>query len=202
MIYLKIVIFSHFHLKYIVSLLYFVITNCDQYKFNSEIHGKNTRQIKNFHQLISNLSLYQTGILNRGIKIYNNLPPFLKRTSYNSKEFKSLLRNFLYSNPFYTLDEHVNHNATAWWLYKYLWHNLVIIYTHTHLYCNYNILLAMLYMTTYTILLQSWQFLCPMVYKLSVDFMKVNEDDDDDDDDVWVHISYILYVCDRHAKLF
>jgi len=82
--------------------------------FNSEIHGRNTRQIKNFHQPISNLSLYQTGILNSGIKIYNNLPPFLKRASYNSTEFKLLLRNFLHSNPVYTLDEYVNHKATAW----------------------------------------------------------------------------------------
>jgi len=70
--------------------------------FDSEICGRNTRQFKNFHQQISNLSLYQTGILNSGIKIYNNLPPFLKRTSYNSKEFKSLARNFLYSNPVHT----------------------------------------------------------------------------------------------------
>jgi len=82
--------------------------------FNSEIHGRNTRQIKNFHQPMSNLSLYQTGILNSGIKIYNNLPPFLKRTSYNSKEFTALLRSVLYSNPVCTLNEYVNHKATAW----------------------------------------------------------------------------------------
>jgi len=40
--------------------------------FNSEIHGRNNRQTKNFHQPMSNLSLYQSGILNRGIKIYTN----------------------------------------------------------------------------------------------------------------------------------
>ena len=145
MIYFKILIFSLLHLKYIVSLLCFVITNRDQYMFNSEIHGRNTRQTKNFHQPMSNLSLHQSEILNRGIKIYTNWPPFLKRTPYNTKEFKSLLRNFLYSNPFYTMDKYINYNATAWWLginilalasklytwwlYKYLSHNLVIIYT-------------------------------------------------------------------------
>jgi hypothetical protein len=116
MIYLKILIFSLLHLQYIASLLCFVSTIRDQYMFNSEIRGRNTRQIKNFHRPISNVSLYQTGILNSGIKIYNNLPPFLKRTSYNSKEFKSLLRNFLYSNPVHTLDEYVNRKATAWLL--------------------------------------------------------------------------------------
>ena len=41
----------------------------------------------------------------------------------------------------------------------------------------------MLYITTFTVLLQSWQFLDPMAYKVSVDFMNVNNDDDDDDDD-------------------
>jgi hypothetical protein len=111
----KILIFSLLHLKYIVSLLCFVITNRDQCMCNSVVHGRNTKQIKNFHQPISNLSLYQTEILNSGTKIYNNLPPFLKRASYNSKEFKLLLRNFLYSNP-YILEEYVNHKATAWWL--------------------------------------------------------------------------------------
>jgi hypothetical protein len=98
------------------SLLCFVITNRDQYLFNSGIHGRDTRQIKKLYQPISNLFLYQTGILNSGIKIYNNLPPFLKRASYNSKEVKSLLRNFLYSNPVCKLDEYVDHKATAWWL--------------------------------------------------------------------------------------
>ena len=35
--------------QYISSLLHFVITNRDQYMFNSEIHGRNTRQIIHFH---------------------------------------------------------------------------------------------------------------------------------------------------------
>jgi hypothetical protein len=52
-------------------------------------------------------------ILNIGIKIYNNLPSFIKRTWDNSKKFKSLLRNILYYNLFYTLDKYFNHNATS-----------------------------------------------------------------------------------------
>jgi hypothetical protein len=57
----------------IFLLLCFVITLCYQYMFNSEIHGRNTRQITNFHQPISNLSLYKKGIFNMGIKSNNNL---------------------------------------------------------------------------------------------------------------------------------
>ena len=45
--------------QYIFSLLRFVITNHDQYMFNSEMHGRKARQITIFHQPISNLSLYQ-----------------------------------------------------------------------------------------------------------------------------------------------
>jgi len=41
----------------------------------------------------------------------------------------------------------------------------------------------MLYITNYTVLLQSLQFLYPMVYKLSLDFMKSNKDDDDDEEE-------------------
>jgi len=66
--------------QYIFSRLCFVITNRDQYMFNSEIRGRNTRQITNFRQPISDLSLYQKWILNIGIEIYNNLPAFMKRT--------------------------------------------------------------------------------------------------------------------------
>jgi len=34
--------------QYIFSFLSFVIINCNQYKFNSEIHGRSTRQLQIF----------------------------------------------------------------------------------------------------------------------------------------------------------
>jgi len=49
-----------------------------------------------------------------GIKICNNSPSFIKRILDNSKEFKALIGNFLYYNPFNTLDEYFNHNTTSW----------------------------------------------------------------------------------------
>jgi len=73
--------------------------------FISGIRGRNTRQITNFRQPVSNLLLYQKWILNIGMEIYINLPAFMKRTYDNGKEFKPRLRSFLYSNPFYTLDK-------------------------------------------------------------------------------------------------
>ena len=90
--------------------------------------------ITNFHQPISNVSMYQKGILNMAFKTYINLPSFIKRTLDNSYEFISLLRNFFNNNPFYTMDEYFNHN-TSWCLYKYLWNSFIL---YTHFYCNYN----------------------------------------------------------------
>jgi hypothetical protein len=57
------------------------------------------------------LSLYQKGI-NMGIKIYNNLLSFIKEWNTTPQEFKSLLKSFLYSNTFYTLDEYFNYNLS------------------------------------------------------------------------------------------
>jgi len=90
--------------QYIFSLLCFVIMNGDQYKLNSDIHGRNTRQSSNFHLAISNLTLYQRGNYRMGLKIYNRLPAYIKDISHNDKEFKVLEKNFN-SNSFYTVDE-------------------------------------------------------------------------------------------------
>jgi hypothetical protein len=44
-------------------------------------------------------------------KIYNNLPLYIKDTSANLNKFKSILKNFLYSNSFYTLKEYFRCNC-------------------------------------------------------------------------------------------
>ena len=61
---------------------------------SSNIHGSNTRNGSDFHQTISNLSLYQRGSYRMGLKVFNSLPTCIKDTSYNVKEFKCLLKNF------------------------------------------------------------------------------------------------------------
>jgi hypothetical protein len=38
------------------------------------------------------------------IKILNSLPSYLKYLSHNIKQFKLVLKNFLYLNSFYTLE--------------------------------------------------------------------------------------------------
>jgi hypothetical protein len=95
-------------LQYIYSLVIFITENHDYYTCNYDIHNRNTRLGTNLHQPIVSLSLYQKGSINMGITIFNNLPSSIKESHTVPQKFKLLLRNFLYSNTFYTLDEYFN----------------------------------------------------------------------------------------------
>ena len=86
----------------------------DQYKVNSDIHGKDTRQSSNLHQTTSKLSLYQRSAYYMDImdiKIANSFLFYIKDLSHNIKQFKLVLQNCLYSNSFYTFDGYFNHNS-------------------------------------------------------------------------------------------
>jgi hypothetical protein len=91
---------------YILYLLLFVIKkNKELFTTNNEIHNFCTRQHRNFHQPSTNLTQYQTGVFCMGVKIYNILPAYIKMRPIISKNFKSVLKRFLYKNSFYSLDE-------------------------------------------------------------------------------------------------
>jgi hypothetical protein len=97
-------------LQYISSLLLFIVNNKDQFIVNSEIYSINLRQSANLHLPQVNLAIYQKGVYYLGIKIYNSLPSDIKNFSNNPKKFKTLLKTFLYTNCFYSLDEYSNVN--------------------------------------------------------------------------------------------
>ena len=71
---------------YIFALLRFVSQNRDLFVTNSEIHNINTRQHHDLHLPLPNLMKYQTGVFCRGIKLFNGLPDFLKKESFNKKK--------------------------------------------------------------------------------------------------------------------
>jgi hypothetical protein len=98
--------------QYIISVVCFIIDNRDDYICNYDVHKRNTRQGSDLHQPSTSLSLYKKSIINMGINIYNKLPVFIKESIATAKEFKFLLKSFLYSNTFYTLDEYFNHNLS------------------------------------------------------------------------------------------
>jgi hypothetical protein len=87
--------------QYIVSVVSFIIDNREEYICNYSIHKRNTRQGSNLHQSTVSLSLCQKGIIKMGIKIYDNLPSFIKESYYATriqvsyKKF-SLFKYFLY----------------------------------------------------------------------------------------------------------
>jgi hypothetical protein len=79
------------HLKsqytYIIFLL-FVLKNREQFKFNSEIHNINTRYNNNLHYPVCNLTVYQKGTYDLGMKVFNNLPSSIKNLTNETKQFR------------------------------------------------------------------------------------------------------------------
>jgi hypothetical protein len=74
--------------------IFFIIMNRDQYTLNSDIQGINMTQSSNFHQAISDLTLYLKGTYHIGLKVYNRLPAYIKDISHGNNVFKLLLKMF------------------------------------------------------------------------------------------------------------
>jgi len=103
--------------QYILSLMLFVVKNKHLFTLNSEntntksIHTKSTRQFNNFDHPITNLTVYQRGVHYMGIKIFNNLPPYIKDISNNVKKFEICLKRFLHIHSFYSIEEYFQHKS-------------------------------------------------------------------------------------------
>jgi hypothetical protein len=91
--------------QYILSILLFVVKNKVYFITNYERHGVSTRQSKNFHVPSASTSIYQRGVEYSGVKLFNKLPTDLKECVDNVKKFKSLLKTYLTTLCFYSLDE-------------------------------------------------------------------------------------------------
>ena len=74
--------------QYILSLMLFVVKNKNLFILNSENCTKISRQFNNFYQPITNLTIYQMAVHYMGIKIFNNLPPYIKDTSNDVRKFE------------------------------------------------------------------------------------------------------------------
>jgi hypothetical protein len=55
-----------------------------------------------------NLAKYGKGVYHMAVKVFNGLPYKLKVISSDAREFKVKLKDFLYLNSFYTLEEFFN----------------------------------------------------------------------------------------------
>jgi hypothetical protein len=92
--------------QYIFSLVMFVVKNKDQFKLNSDLYSRNTRYNNKFHYPTCKLTVFQKGVYYVGIKVFNWLPPNVRNLAQDGKHFKTVLRRFLLSNSFYSLEEY------------------------------------------------------------------------------------------------
>ena len=93
------------------SLLLFVGKTRDLYESISEIHNINTRFISDLHTASANLTTFQKGPFYYGIKVFNHFPTSIKNTSTDINQFRSVLKCFLLTNSFYSLDEYFAWNS-------------------------------------------------------------------------------------------
>jgi hypothetical protein len=96
--------------QYVFSILMFVVNNMNHYKIYSDLHSNHTGQSADLYQPFSRLSIFQKGTFYMGIKIFSSLPSEIKDLIYDIKQLKRVLKNFLYLNSFYTLEEYFGYN--------------------------------------------------------------------------------------------
>jgi hypothetical protein len=91
--------------QYIISLALFIGNTKENFVINSDPHSIYTRSCNNYHVSQANLTTYQKRVYYSGLKIFNNLPNDIKKFSYNSKQFKIALKQFLTMHSFYSVEE-------------------------------------------------------------------------------------------------
>ena len=72
---------------------------------NSCVHGMNTRQQNKLHILSVRLSSIQRGVCYSSVKIISQLPQNIFRYYNNIHTFKTLLRDYLANNAFYSIED-------------------------------------------------------------------------------------------------
>jgi hypothetical protein len=100
--------------EYILSLMLYVVNNRHLFTKNSEIHNIVTRQNNNLQSPITSLTKVQKGAYFSGIKIYNHLPTKIKELSNDQTPFRSVLKRFLYTNSFYSMEEYFNYKCNLY----------------------------------------------------------------------------------------
>jgi hypothetical protein len=91
--------------QYIFSILLFVVKNEKHFITNYDNHNVETRQCENLHLPHMRLTLCQNGVHFNGIRIYNKLPLYLNELVESPQIFKRILKKYLVSHCFYSLDE-------------------------------------------------------------------------------------------------
>jgi len=94
--------------QYILSLMEFLLQNKEMFTSNIEIHSINTRNNLKLHKPISNLPIYQRGVYNMCIRIFNKLPNHIANLVGSKRTFISTLREYLVDKSLYSVEEFFN----------------------------------------------------------------------------------------------
>ena len=94
--------------QYILSLINFVLQNKERFTPNIDVHNFNTRSKLKLHKPVSSLTLYQKGVYNMSIRIFNKLPEYIINLAGNKKFLLSTLRQYIVSKSLYSLEEFLN----------------------------------------------------------------------------------------------
>jgi len=80
--------------QYIHSIILFIVNNKHLLTPNNEVHKYNTRNKNNLHPASAHLTKFNKGPYISGIKVFNDLPQYLKYLDHNSRHFRSSLNRF------------------------------------------------------------------------------------------------------------
>jgi len=94
--------------QYILSLMRFLSSNSEFYKFNTSVHNINTTHKLKLHKPAARLTMYQRSVYCNSINIYNKLPYDLADLVSNKKCFLLQLKKYLTDKPFYSVEEFFN----------------------------------------------------------------------------------------------
>jgi hypothetical protein len=65
-----------------------VAENIDYFRINLESHGFNTKNKSNLHLPPSKLTVFPRGLYYSGMKVFSNLPTYVKNLLQTKKHFK------------------------------------------------------------------------------------------------------------------
>jgi len=90
---------------YIYALMSFVVKNLNIYQPNTSVHGMNAKQQNKLHIPSARLFSIQRGVYYSSVKIFNKVPQNIFKYCNYIHIFKSLLRDYLVKNFFYSMEE-------------------------------------------------------------------------------------------------
>jgi hypothetical protein len=141
--------------QYIYSILLFVMKHKNYITSDFTRHNIQTRQSDDFYLPSSSVTVFQNGVYDTGVKVFNNLRLELKWLIESPMKFKVAIRTYLVLHCFYTLDEFFNLN----WIYNFVNINVYTINVSStninslvNVECFYNcIILIIIYYCIYII---------------------------------------------------